>query len=189
MATTMSHDPSAATAPGPAWASCLGVVAIVLGVLLTAAQGNEWMKQVVIVNSTPASGQVPPAECPPDELIEEGLSLAECRQMVTNVRNLALSAPDWYISFQTVLAAVGTFLAFVSIIIGAALVNYKRWAPGAALIVFGALAAIDIIGFVAVLNTGPILRDLYLWDLLLWFALHLMMMVGVIAARDSQRFA
>jgi hypothetical protein len=185
----MSNNSHNASAGGPAWASSLGVVAIVLGILLTAAQGNEWMKQLVIVNSTPASGEVPSAECPPDELIEEGLSLAECEQMVANVRNLALSAPDWFSSFQATLAAVGTIVAFVSIIVGAALVNYRSWAPTAALVVFGALAAIDVIGFVGVLNTGPILRETYLWDYLLWFALHLMMMVGVIAARDSQRFA
>ena len=61
-----------------AWASALGAVAITFGVLLAAAHANEWMKQIVIVHATPAGNQVAQPECPEDELIEEGLSLAEC---------------------------------------------------------------------------------------------------------------
>jgi hypothetical protein len=186
---TASSNAMSGQPPGPAWASWLGVVAIVLGVLLAAAHGNEWMKQIVITQSTPASDRVPPAECPEDELIEEGLSLAECRQMVANVRNFTLSAPDWFAAFQATLAAVGTVVAFISIIIGAALVNYRGWAPAAAILTFGALAAIDVIGFIGALNTGPILRDLYLWNFLLWFSIHLMMTVAVIAGRASRALA
>jgi hypothetical protein len=189
METSTSRDTMNRQAAGPAWASWLGVVAIVLGVLLTAAHGNEWMKQIVITESTPAGDQVPPPECPPDELVEEGLSLAECRQMVANVRNLALSAPDWFAGFQATLAAVGTVVAFLSIIIGAALVNYRSWAPAAALLTFAALATIDLTGFIGALNTGPVLRDIYLWDILLWFSIHLMMTVGVIAGLARQRRA
>lgn len=171
---------------GPAWASWVGVVAIVLGVYLTASHGNEWMKWAVMTASTPAGDQVPAADCPPDELAEEGLSLAECEQMVANVRNLVLSAPDWFAGFQTILAMVGTFVAFASIVVGAALVNYRTWAPSAALLTFGALAAIDVIGFLGTVNAGPMLRGLYLQNLLLWFFIHLMMTVGVIAGRQAR---
>ncbi|MGH8502705.1 MAG: hypothetical protein ACREVE_09580 [Gammaproteobacteria bacterium] len=189
METSTSDNTTDLQRSGPAWASWLGVVAIVLGVLLTAAHGNEWMKQIVITQATPASDRLPPAECPKDELIEEGLSLAECQQMVANVRNFTLSAPDWFPAFQATLAAVGTAVAFISIIIGAALLNYRGWAPAVAILTFGALAAIDVIGFIGALNTGPILRDVYLWNFLLWFSIHLMMTVGVIAGRASRSVA
>ncbi|WP_206054831.1 hypothetical protein [Nitrosococcus wardiae] len=164
----------------------MGAVAIVLGVLLAAIHGNEWMKQGVIVQATPASGVVPAAECPEDELEEERLSLAECKQMVANVQNFILSAPDWFFSFQMALACVGTIIAFVSIILGVALVHYRRWAPTAAVLVFAALAIIDVVDFIAVVNTGPILRSMYLWDILLWFFIHLVMTVGAIVGRQSQ---
>src|SRR5690606_36575989 len=75
-----------------AWQSWLGVVAAVLGVLLVAAHGTEWMKQVVIQNATPASGVLPAAVCPEDELIEEGLSVAQCEQIVSEVRSFLASA-------------------------------------------------------------------------------------------------
>lgn len=186
MATSFSNPTPHSPSQGPTWASCLGAVAIVLGVLLTAVHGNEWMKQGVIVQATPASGVVPAAECPEDELEEEGLSLAECEQMVANVQNFILSAPDWFFSFQMKLAFAGTLIAFGSIIIGAALVHYRSWAPTTAVLVFAALAVIDVIGFIAVVNTGPILRSMYLWDILLWFFIHLMMTVGAIVGRQSQ---
>lgn len=189
MATSLSANSNNPSSQGAAWASWLGAVAVVLGILLTAAHGNEWMKQIVISQSTPASDRVPSAECPQDELIEEGLSLAECQQMVANVRNFTRSAPDWFPAFQATLAAAGTVVAFISIIIGAALVNYRSWAPTAALLTFGTLAAIDVIGFIGAINTGPILREVYLWDFLLWFSIHLMMTVGVIAGRASQSLA
>lgn len=171
---------------GPAWASVVGVVAIVLGVFLTASHGNEWMKWSVMTASTPAGDQVPAADCPPDELVEEGLSQAECEQMVANVRNLVLSAPDWFAGFQTILSIPGTIFAFASIIVGAALVNYRGWAPTAAILTFGALAAIDVISFLGTVNAGPMLRGLYLQNFLLWFFIHLMMTVGVIASRHAR---
>jgi len=170
---------------GPAWQSWLGTVAVVLGVLLTAAHGTEWTKQRVLVHATPEGGVLPAAECPEDELIEEGLSVEECEQLVSNVRRYIVSAPEWFPGFQSSLAAIGTVLAVVSIGIGAALVDRRRWAPGAAVVVFGALALIDAAGFVAALNTGPILRDVYLWNALVWFFVHFMMTIGAAAGRSS----
>jgi len=171
---------------GPAWESWLGIVAIVLGVLLTAAHGTEWMKQVVIAAATPDDGRLSAAECPEDELIEEGLSAEECAQLVSNVRNLVVSAPRWFPAFQTALAAVGTVIAFASIIVGAALLNNRPWAPAAAVVMFSALAAVDAVGFVGAVNAGPILRDVYLWSFLLWFLIHLMMTMGAAAGHASE---
>jgi len=170
---------------GPAWQSWLGIVAVVLGVLLSAGHGTEWMKQRVILNATPADGRFPAAECPEDELIEEGLSVAECEQLVSNVRSFVVSAPAWFPGLQSLLAAVGTVLALVSVGVGAALVDRRRWAPAAAIAVFAALTLIDAAGFVAAVNAGPILRDVYLWNVLLWFFVHLMMTLGAAAGRAS----
>lgn len=176
---------NAAGAPALAWESWLGIVAIVLGVLLVAAHGTEWTKQVVIANATPASGQLPAAECPEDELIEEGLSLAECEQLVSEVRSFIVSAPSWFPAYQTAIAAIGTLLAFVSIVVGAALVDHRAFGAAAAVPVFGALALVDAAGFIGAANTGPILRGLYMWNFLLWFVIHMLMTVGAAAGRGS----
>jgi hypothetical protein len=174
---------------GPAWASWLGVITIVFGIFLTASHGNEWMKQAVITDSMPARGEMPAADCPPGELEEEGLSLAECVHMVANVKGIALSAPDWFPDFQMVLSGIGAAIAFVSIIVGAALVNYRGWAPTVAILAFAALIAIDVIGFIGAANAGPILRQIYLGDILLWFFIHLMMLAAAVAGRHGERAA
>lgn len=164
----------------PAWASWLGVVIVTLGVLLTAVQGNEWLTHKVVGPPQPAAER-PEADCPEDELEEEGLSLAECEQMVANVRSLQVSRPDWFRGFAMASAATGAAVAFGSIFVGAGLVNYRRWAPPAALAVLGALALIDVAQFAAVTQSGPIVRQMYLWDTLLWLLLHLVLIVGVAA--------
>lgn len=186
MATSYSDSYSNSASHGPGWASALGVVAIVLGVFLTGYHGNELMKQAVTVNAMPASGQLPAADCPPEELEEEGLTLAECEYLVAHVEGIALSTPDWFPSVQMWLALAGTIFAFVSIIVGGALVNYKASAVTAAMLVFAALTLVDVAQFAAVVNTGPLLRDIYLWNILLWFLIHIMMTVGAIAGRHSE---
>ncbi|GAB4296950.1 MAG: hypothetical protein Kow0083_09800 [Methylophaga sp.] len=170
----------------PSWASILGVVAIMLGVFLTAVHGNEAMKQSVIVSNMPADGVMPEADCPEEELEEEGISLAECEYLIEHVKGIAMSAPDWFPAAQTTLAGIGAVLAFLSIIIGGALVNYTAWAAKAATLVFSGLAAIDLLQFAVVVNTGPTLREVYLGSILLWFILHLMLLVGVLAGRHTE---
>jgi hypothetical protein len=172
---------------GPAWASWLGVVAIVLGIFVTAVHGNEWMKQGVITGAMPAGGEMPPADCPPEELEEEGLSLAECEFMVENVRGIALSAPAWFPRYQMAVSAAGTVLGFLSILCGAALVNYRAWAPMAAAASFAALALVDMLAFAGVVNAGPLVRQAYLGNILLWFVIHFMMTVGAIAGRHEEQ--
>lgn len=182
---TFSHSTTASPAFGPAWASSLGVIAIVLGVFLTAMHGTELMKQYVMVNSMSA-GEMPVADCPEEELEEEGISLAECEYMVEHVWGLGLSTPDWFPGVQMTLAGIGTILAFVSIVIGGALVNYKSWAVSAAVAVLGGLILVDALQFMAVVNAGPIIRNIYLWNILLWLIIHLLMMTGAIAGRHVE---
>ncbi len=166
--------------PAPAWASWLGVVAVIFGILLTAAHGNEWLTQKVITPDSAAAQGIPP-RCPEDELIEEGISVEECELLVAKVNMVIVSRPDWFRGFQLWLAAIGTAVAFWSVFAGVALVQYRDWAPRAALITFALLLAIDIIGFVAATNTGPLLRAAYLWDITVWFFIHLVMTAGAIA--------
>ncbi|HCC81916.1 MULTISPECIES: hypothetical protein [unclassified Methylophaga] len=170
----------------PNWASILGVVAIMLGVFLTAMHGTEIMKQYVMTSNMPVSGEMPEADCPLEELEEEGISVAECEYLVAHVQGVALSTPDWFPSTMMTLAAAGTLLAFASVIIGGALVNYTPWSSAAAVVVFIGLAVVDLLQFSAVVSTGPILRDMYLWSILLWFILHLMLLVGAIAGRHTE---
>lgn len=175
-------------ASGPAWASWLGVVAVIFGILQTAAHGNEWMTQKVIAPGTAAVQGIPP-RCPEDELVEEGISIAECELMTAKVRIMIASRPDWFRGFQMGLSLIGTVVAFGSIFIGAALVQYRSWAPRAAVITFAGLLAIDAVGFAAAINTGPLLRATYLWNTLLWFFIHLVMTAGAVAGRRSESTA
>ncbi|MBN1238387.1 MAG: hypothetical protein JXB36_07785 [Gammaproteobacteria bacterium] len=188
MASQSSTDP-AGGARSAAWASWLGAVAVILGVFLTAVHANELLKQVVLVRNAPPDGRMPAAVCPEEELEEEGLTAAECEHMVTNVGGLILSAPAWFAGFMAALSLAGTIVAFLSIVAGAALVGGRAWAPVAAAATFGALAAVDAAGFVAAVNAGPILRQLYLAERLLWLLIHLMMTLGAIAGMRFSRAA
>ncbi|WP_300497440.1 hypothetical protein [uncultured Methylophaga sp.] len=170
----------------PNWASILGVVAIMLGVFLTAMHGTELMKQSVMTSNMPVSGVMPEADCPLGELDEEGVTLEQCEFLVDYVQGIAQSTPDWFPDTMMKLALVGTLLAFASVIIGGALVNYTPWSTTAAIAVFIGLAAVDLLQFAAVVMTGPLLRDMYLWSILLWFLLHLMLLVGAIAGRHTE---
>ncbi|AUZ85264.1 hypothetical protein [Methylophaga nitratireducenticrescens] len=170
----------------PNWASILGVVAIMLGVFLTAMHGTELMKQSVITSNMPASGEMPEADCPLGELDEEGITLEQCEFLVDYVQGVVQSTPEGFPGTMMALALIGTLLAFSSVIIGGALVNYTSWSSMAAVVVFAGLAIIDLLQFATVVNAGPILRGMYLWSILLWFILHLMLLVGALAGRHTE---
>lgn len=173
-------------ANGPAWMSWLGVAAILLGVLFTAYEGNEWMRQVVIENATPASLELPVASCREDELEEEGLSLAECRQMVEVIQSYVVSRPAWFAAVQGWLAAIGTLLALVSVVCGAALANYRISAARIGAGVFAFLTVIDAGHFIAAQQAGPILRAIHLPLALQWFAIHLAAAAAFFVAQRQQ---
>lgn len=177
------HGPAMSLQP-PGWAAALGAVAVVLGLFLSAYHATEWMKQKVLLDAAPA-GDMPAAVCPPEELEEEGLSRAECEYMVDHVRGIILSMPPWFPSTQMWLSGVGALLAFLSVIAGGMLVNFKPSAPVLAGGIFTGLAAVDALQFTAVVNAGPIIRDIYLWSVLLWFMIHLLFLAGLLAARQG----
>jgi len=170
---------------GPRWAAALGGLAVVFGVLMTAAQGNEMLAQAVIEPGSAAVRGIP-ADCRKDEAEQEGVSPVECELMVAAVRAAIVSQPPWFRPFQSGLALIGTLAALASIFVGMALVDFRPWAPRAAVFSFGALAALDAVGFAAALYTGPLLRALYLWNLFLWFCIHLCLTTGAAAGRRAE---
>jgi cytochrome b561 len=153
--------------------SGLGVATVLLGVLFMALEGNEWMRQVVIEKMTPAGLEFPAAVCPEDELEEEGLSAAECEQLVSDIVSYVVSKPEWFSAVQIALAAIGTALAAIAIVAGAMLVNYGRVAATLGCIVLAGLAGVDAGHFAAAQLAGPILRGIHLPPALLWFFVHL----------------
>jgi hypothetical protein len=177
------------TTKAPDWASRLGVIAILLGILLAAWQANEWLKLVIVGEPPYTVATMPEPDCDEHELAEEGLSLAECHQLAYVVHDISISAPAWFKSFHIAVSAAGMALALLSVAVGIALVEYRRWAPAAAVTVFGALAVVDIVAFTGVVNTGPLIRQMYLWTILLWFFIHLAMAVGAVVGREEQQAA
>jgi cytochrome b561 len=172
---------------GPAWMSWLGVAAILAGVLFTAHEGNEWMRQYVVDSATPANRELPAAVCPADELEEEGISVDECEQLVANVKSYVVSRPDWFSAAQQTLAALGTLLALASVVCGAVLANYRLGAAGIGAALYAALVVIDLGHFWVAQQAGPILRGIHLPDALLWFFVHLGFASAFFVARQAER--
>ena len=165
----------------------LGIAAILLGVLFAALEGNEWMRQGVIEAAAPPTLELPAAECPEDELEEEGLSAAECEQLVSDVRSYLASRPDWFFEAQTALACIGTLLAILSIVAGAWLVNGRVGGAWLGLLVYSTLSAIDVGHFIAAQLAGPILRGIHLPPALLWFFVHLALALACYVALQRER--
>lgn len=173
--------------PAPDWASRLGIIAVLLGILLAAWHANEWMKLAVVGAPPFTIETMPEPDCEEDELEEEGLSLAECRQLALAVHDISISSPDWFKSFHMTVSGVGTLLALSSVVVGIALVDYRPWAASAAVGIFSALAVLDVVSFTGVVNSGPLIRQMYLWSILLWFFIHLAMAVGGIVGRQNEQ--
>lgn len=159
---------------GTVW---LGAVAVLFGILLLASQANELLKQIVIAPGTAAELGIA-ANCRADELVEEALSLRECQLMVSSVQITLASSPEWFRPFQIGLSIVGCIGAAVSLLVGFGLVNgfgnASRWGVYS----FSLLVLLDIVGFIAAVNIGPLLRAQYLSPLMLWFFIHLCLLVA-----------
>lgn len=161
----------------------LGLIVVLFGVLLLASQANELLKQIVISPGSTAELGVA-AHCRADELEEEQLSLEECQLMVSNIQITLASSPSWFRSFQIFLSSLGVGAAVFSIIVGSLLVNGVTARRKLALFCFALLVLIDVAGFVSATNTGPLLRAQYLWPLLLWFFIHLCMLVAMLTINN-----
>ena len=166
---------SQGTDRGSSW---LGVTSVLFGLLLLASQGTELLKQTVITAGSAAEQGIA-AACRLDELEEEGLSRQECELLVSSVQITLASSPDWFRSFQLGLSAFGCIAVLFSLQVGFKLVNGKRLSGRWGITSFALLLAIDVAGFIAAANTGPLLRAQYLWPLLLWFFIHLCLLIAI----------
>ncbi len=159
--------------------SWLAVVIMLFGLLLLASHGNELLKQAVIGPGSSADLGFA-ADCRADELEEEQLSLEECQLMVSNVRIILSSSPQWFRSYQLMLSSLGIAATLFSLVTAFELINRQSPTLRLAIVSTAMLLLIDLAGFVAALNIGPLLRAQYLWPLLLWISIHLCMLVAVI---------
>lgn len=166
----------------------LAVIAVLFGLLLLASQSNELLKQVVIAPGSSAESALE-ADCRPDELEEENLSLDECRLMLANVQLILASSPDWFRPFQIGLSLFGAAAALLSMASAFRLFSGAGNSARLAVFSFSLLLLVDIAGFIAAVNTGPLLRAQYLWPLLLWFFIHLCMLMAVIKVALEQQGA
>lgn len=158
--------------------SWLAALVMLFGLLSLASHGNELLKQTVISPGSSADLGLA-ADCRPDELEEEQLSLEECQLMVSNVRIILASSPDWFRSSQIALSSIGLAAAALSLIAAFSLINRQEPPLRLALISVGLLLLLDVAGFILAMNIGPLLRAQYLWPLLLWISIHLCMLAAV----------
>ena len=162
----------------------LGTTVVLFGILLFAQQANELLKQTVITpGSSAAMGAN--ANCRPDELIEEDLSLEECRLLVSSVQIILASSPDWFRPAQLGLSMTGGIATVLSLIIGFGTINGNTRLQHLGPRCFAFLLLLDICGLVAAANTGPLLRAQYLWPLLMWIFIHLCMLMAAIQILKS----
>lgn len=184
---TANSDITISRLAGPIWASWIGVIVVILGAYLAADHGIEAMKQYTFLGVTSAEALGRAFKCPLDELVEERISREVCEQMGATVRIQLVSRPVWFGAFQLTVESIGVVLALFSIIVGIALVDWHGWAPAAVIAVFGAFTALNVVDFIAVLNTGPLLRAHYLWSGLLWILIHLSFTVAALAGKRVRR--
>lgn len=169
---------------GTVW---LGAVAILFALLLLATQANELLKQIVITPGSSAELGIA-ANCREDELEEEGLSLQECQLMVSSVQIILASSPSWFRSFQIGWSALGSAAAVLCLVVSFGYINGNRPKHKLAIFSFALLVLLDVFGFFAAVNTGPLLRAQYLSPLLLWFFIHLCLLIAVLNTfKQSQR--
>ena len=100
--------------------------------------------------------------------------------MLANVQIILASSPSWFRPFQFVLSSLACLLAIASMNAGMSLVQ-KNKSSQFALVSFVALLLIDIVGFIAAINLGPLLRAQYLWPQIIWIAIHLSLLIPVFA--------
>jgi hypothetical protein len=159
--------------------SWLAVVIMLFGLLLLASHSNELLKQTVLSPGSSADlGRA--ADCRADELEEEQLSLEECQLMVSNVRIILSSSPEWFRPYQLTLSSLGMAATLLSLVTAFGLINRQSPPLRLAIVSVAILLLVDVAGFVAAVNTGPLLRAQYLWPLLLWVSVHLCMLVTII---------
>lgn len=157
--------------------SGLTIITVLFAILLLAQQGNELLKQLVLIPGSAAELSIP-ANCRADELEEESLSLQECQLMVSNVQIVLASSPSWFRSFQLGHSTLSSLVAVMSFFAALTYFASPRRTARLLLLSFALLVLLDVFGFIAAMNTGPLLRAQYLWPLTLWFFIHLCLLIA-----------
>lgn len=157
----------------------LAVLSILFGVLSFASNSNELLKQGVLTAESFTALQSE-ADCRADELEEEGLSFRECELMLVQVEIALESSPRWFRSVQQILSGIGIAAALASIALALSLGSNpgNGFTMRMMVWVLGGLVVLDSVMFIAASQTGPMLRAQYLWPLLLWFFIHLSLVLG-----------
>ena len=154
----------------------LAVLTILFGVLFFASSSNELLKQAVLTADFSVLQQE--ADCRADELEEEGLSLRECELMLVQVEIFLASSPNWFRSVQQTFSVIGIAASLASIGLALSLDSRRSFPIRALVWVLSGLVVLDSGMFVVALQTGPLLRAQYLWPLILWFFIHLCLVLG-----------
>ena len=90
----------------------IGVTSVLFGILLVANNSNEILRQAVVLPGSVAESAAV-ADCRPDELVEEDLSLRECELMVSNIQIMLASSPSWFRPITICLYILGLVSALV----------------------------------------------------------------------------
>ena len=164
----------------------IGVTSVLFGILLVANNSNEILRQAVILPGSVAESAVA-ADCRSDELVEEDLSLKECELMVSNIQIMLASSPPWFRPITIFLYILGLVSALFSLVFGMRFVNSPESAQRPLYVSFVLLVGIDLLIFATTSATGPLLRSIYLWPTLLWFFIHLVLLVAVVSYKAESK--
>lgn len=103
-------------------------MAVVLGLLLAAEYASMASYHYAIKDQS-AAQWAKGWRCPPDELEEENVTLAECEAMAARVGAVITARPVWFRHVQIIVASTGVILALLSVITAIGLLNRVRGHP------------------------------------------------------------
>jgi len=176
----MSSEPAISAAA--TWGA---VMAFVLGLLLAADYGvTASIHHTLSARSAEEWGTR--WKCPPDELEEERVSLAECQAMAARVEGIVVARPGWFAGSQILIGVAGAMLALASALAAVAFMDGRRWAVKAFLASIAGLLALDLAQLSLASLTGPLLRSDHLWKYGVWLMIHAALMSALLHAVRSR---
>ena len=119
--------------------------------------------------------------------LKKDLSLRECELMVSNIQIMLASSPSWFRPITICLYILGLVSALFSLVFGMRFVNSPESAQRPLYVSFVLLVGIDFLIFATTSATGPLLRSIYLWPTLIWFFIHLVLLVAVVSYNSESK--
>lgn len=160
----------------------LGVSLLLFSLLFAAQSLTEFSRQLVFSEQRVANAGVI-ADCRIDELEEEGLSQQECELLLGQLLLGLESTPPWYRSFQLAVSLLAAVVAIACLPQAIALIRNSALRLSALSAALAILLIFDSASFVASLSLGPLMRAQLLWQLALWFFVHLSLLIAVLQCR------